>query len=131
MSGRFPTSISNVLTAIASHPSKASSTYYYRTYEQYFRDCRSSLEEVMRVLKPGGVAALIVQSSYYKEIYVDLPRLYVSQARQLGFKSNIAGATKVRKAFSQLNPRSRAYMRDKRYEESVVLLRKKYIESEG
>ncbi|HGM7062463.1 TPA: DNA methyltransferase [Stenotrophomonas maltophilia] len=113
-----------LLASIKSHPSKASSTYYHRTYAQYFTDCHTSLSEIMRVLKPGGIAALIVQSSYYKEIYVDLPQLYVSEATRIGFDSSVAGVTKVSRAFSQMNPKSSAYMQKKSYEESVVLLKK-------
>lgn len=113
-----------LLASIKRHPSKASSTYYHRTYAQYFSDCHRSLSEIMRVLKPGGVAALIVQSSYYKEIYVDLPQLYVSEGVQIGFDSSVAGVTKVSRAFSQMNPKSSVYMRNKTYEESVVLLKK-------
>lgn len=117
--------VRSLLESIKSHPSKASSTYYHRTYAQYFSDCHASLCEIMRVLKPGGVAALTVQSSYYKELYVNLPELYVSEARSVGFESSIAGVTKVNRAFSQMNPKSSAYMRNKTYEESVVLLTKK------
>lgn len=113
-----------LLASIKQHPSKASSTYYYRTYAQYFTDCHDSLSEIMRVLKPGAVAALIVQSSYYKEVYVDLPQLFVAEANTVGFVSRIAGVTKVSRAFSQMNPKSSAYMRKKTYEESVVLLQK-------
>ena len=77
----------NLLRSIASHKSKASSTYYLKTYVDYFSGMATSLAEISRVLRPGGAAALVVQDSYYKEIHIDLAAIVTALAcdRGLGF----------------------------------------------
>lgn len=115
-------SIKATLQKIRSHPSKASGTYYYKTYFQYFDDCQASLKEIKRVLSKGGAAALVVQSSYYKDIYVDLPNLYVDCAKELGLHASIGSTVTVRKTLAQINSNSRKYRPSKEYEESTVII---------
>src|ERR1035441_5995022 len=73
----WPGSVQHVLESIRTHASKSSASYYYKTYWQYFSDCGRSLGELRRCLRVGGAAVLVVQTSYYKDICVDLPRLYL------------------------------------------------------
>jgi DNA modification methylase len=63
------------LKKLHSHPSKASSSYYYRTHLDYFDKMSRSIANIQRCLKPGGKAILVVQDSHYKEIYNDLPKI--------------------------------------------------------
>lgn len=51
----FPDSVARLLRAIQRHPTKASSSYYFKTYAQYFCDSMASLRELVRVLRPGGL----------------------------------------------------------------------------
>jgi len=118
----WPGSVRDVLDKIREHPSKASESYYYRTYWQYFEDAMNSLLELRRVIRPLGAAVLVVQSSYYKEVAIDLPELYVDFARALGFRAQVASSVEVRRAMSQINPHSRKHMADKHYREGVVVL---------
>lgn len=118
----WPASVNHILTAIREHPSKASHSYYYRTYWQYFDDVMKSLSELHRVVRPGGAAVLVVQSSYYKEIQIDLPTLYVECARSLGFDAEVSSGVQVRRAMSQINPHSRKHRAKKHYREGVVVL---------
>jgi len=118
----WPKSVKETLDRIKSHPSKASSTYYYKTYFQYFEDCLTSLSEVRRVLRKGGAAVLVVQSSYYKDVYVDLPHLYAECAKGLGLQASIGAATVVKKALAQINSNSRKHRSRKVYEESAVII---------
>ncbi|MEZ4271747.1 MAG: hypothetical protein R3C68_10045 [Myxococcota bacterium] len=120
----LPKDVQRLLSKIRKHPSKASSSYYHNSYAQYFDDASSSLRETMRVLKPGGLAVLIVQSSYYKEVCVDLPQLYLSLASQHGLSGAIAGEMKIRRALAQINPHAAKYNRRPSYKEAVLLLEK-------
>jgi DNA modification methylase len=65
----------NLIDAIRSHRSKASASYYYSTYKDYFVGLSVSLKEVHRVLAARGSATFVVQDSLYKEIHVDLAKL--------------------------------------------------------
>lgn len=119
----WPSAVRQTLHQIKTHASKASATYYYKTYFQYFDDCMKSLSEMHRVLRKDGAAVLVVQSSYYKDVYVDLPELYVKCAEHLGYKSASVGSTTVvRKALAQINSKSRVHRSRKVYEESAVVL---------
>lgn len=118
----WPDTVKKTLHEIRSHRSKASATYYYKTYFQYFSDCLSSLSEIGRVLRKDGAGVLVVQSSYYKDIYVDLPALYVESARSLGLKAAIGSATEVRKAMVQINSNSRKHLSQKVYQECAVVI---------
>lgn len=119
---RWPTEVKRILTAIREHPSKASHSYYFRTYWQYFEDAMKSLAELHRVVRPGGAAVLVVQSSYYKDIQIDLPELYVACANAVGFDAEVTSGIEVRRAMSQINPHSRKHQAEKHYREGVVVL---------
>jgi DNA modification methylase len=112
------------LTAVAEHPSKASKSYYLPTYLQYFRDAELSLREIKRVLKDGGQAVVVVQSSYYKDLELPLGDMYVEMSKRLGFDAEVARRETVRQHMAHVNTKSRRYVKDKVYYEDVVWLHK-------
>lgn len=70
----------NFLQRVKSHQSKASATYYYKNHVQYFSAINSSIMEINRVLKKNSGCVLVVQDSFYKEVYNDLPQIIVEMA---------------------------------------------------
>ena len=112
------------LASVAVHPSKASSTYYLPTFVQYFHDAQQSLEEIYRILNQRGKAAIVVQSSYYKDIALPLGDIYVEMCEQVGFRATIAKRINVRQHMAHVNTKSRRYQQEKVYYEDVVLLEK-------
>lgn len=120
----WPSSVKALLECVRTHPSKASDSYYYKTYWQYFDDAMKSLVNVREALRPGCFAALVVQSSYYKDVRVDLPGLYVDMAQALGFESLTAHKMPVRTVISAIHPGTKTYRSTWDYSESVVLLRR-------
>lgn len=60
------------IDAVSRHSSKASATYYSRYFIRYFREMQSSIREIHRVTKFGGVLVMVIQDSYYKEIRNDV-----------------------------------------------------------
>ena len=120
----WPLGLSILLNGIRSHKSKASNSYYYKTFHQYFSDAEMSLQELHRVMRPGGLAIFVVQTSYYKEICVDLPGLYVDLGASLGFKGQIIGQAPVRRTLAQIHPHSSRHRKESQYREAVVALEK-------
>jgi tRNA G10 N-methylase Trm11 len=118
----FPEGVTTVLRAIQEHPSKSSKSYYYKTYAQYFADAIASLDELQRVLKSGASAVLVVQTSYYKDIYIDLPDLYLQMARATGMEASIAAEFNVTRFLAQINTRSTAHRSSTTPRESVLIL---------
>jgi DNA modification methylase len=120
----WPDEVQALLRSIQAHPSKASQSYYYKTYWQYFNDCELALRELHRTLRPGGAAVLVMQSSYYKELRVDLPRLYVAFGRTIGLHGTLISEVEVQRALAQINSRSLRHRAETTYHESVVTLEK-------
>lgn len=120
----FPQSVQSLLRAIREHPSKASGTYYYKTYAQYFSDSVDSIRELARVLATNGAAVLVLQSSYYKDVYVDLPALYAEMAAVSGLEAAVVAEVDVTKFLAQINSRSTAHRTSTRHREAVLVLEK-------
>lgn len=118
----WPEGLQTLLAGVRSHSSKASRSYYYKTFWQYFADARASLSELRRVLRPGGLALFVVQTSYYKELCVDLPALYVALGESLGLKGAIVGEAPVYRALAQIHPHSLHHRKQSQYREAVVAL---------
>lgn len=118
----WPPRLRRLLGAISAHGSKNSATYYRPTYEQYFADAHASLSEVRRVLRPGGKAVLVLQTSFYKEIPIPLPDLYIDIAGTLGLSGATILRFPVQKVLTQINPTSQRHLADRQYVESVIAL---------
>lgn len=110
----------NLADRIATHESRASSTYYLRCFQQYFDGLARSVSELRRVVKPGGKAFLVVQDSHYKEIRVDLAQVVSDMARISGWSEATRLDFATRRTLARVNPMSRRYRQDFLATESVV-----------
>jgi DNA modification methylase len=110
------------LAQIARHRSKASKSYYLKTYVQYFRDLSSSLTELDRVLRPGGAACLVVQDSYYKSIQIDLAQIVIEMGQGLGWAQHDRMDFTATRNMRSINTRSRKYLSNVNAVESVLWL---------
>ena len=113
------------LKSIASHPSKASDTYYLKTYLQYFAGLSESLGELHRVSKPSASIALVVQDSYYKDVHVDLAGIVVEMTRKLGWRLHNRHDYDVPTTIAATNPNSRSYRDTFDAIESLLVFRKR------
>lgn len=112
------------LSKVKSHSSRASSTYYYKNFFQYFYDLSQSVKEIVRVLKPGGKCFLVVQDSYYKDIHCDLASIIV-QFFSINGSSLIKSYDFISKNnMANINPRGRKYRVRTKAIESVIELTK-------
>lgn len=108
------------LDALSQHPSKASSTYYYKNHVQYFYSIGASLTEIARVLKPRGQCVLVVQDSYYKDIHNDLPAIVAEMAefRSLRLRERMDFA--LTRTLAGVNPGTKEYRTSFSAVESVL-----------
>jgi SAM-dependent methyltransferase len=120
----WPRRVKELLAAIANHQSKASYSYYYKTYWQYFADAHVALREIARCLRPGGAAVLVVQTSNYKDIFVDLPELYIDIGAAVGLEGSTVSVKLVRRALSQINPGAQRHRASPSCREAVICLEK-------
>ncbi|MGI3904040.1 MAG: DNA methyltransferase [Janthinobacterium lividum] len=120
----WPDAVTSILQTIKTHPSKASSGYYYKTYLQYFSDLNLSISQIARCLKCGGGAVFVVQNSYYKEAEVDLALTLTKIASSYGMASVFVQDVASPWGLAQINSRARKHQPAPKYRESIICLEK-------
>lgn len=114
-----------ILKRVRNHGTQAAAGYYWKNMIQYFTDIYSSLNEIKRVLRIGGNALLVVQSSYFKDIEIPLTEIFLEMAENVGLDSSIASRQIVRGHMAHKNKRSNIYKNNKVYFEDAILLTKR------
>ncbi len=112
------------LSSVANHATKASSGYYLRYFQTYFRMLDQSLREMWRVTRDGGKAFLVVQDSYYKNVHLDLPRATAELAAQHGWLLDGQRDFRQERTLAAINPRVRVHRSTFDAVESVLVLRR-------
>lgn len=112
------------LRKVHSHRSKASSAYYSRYYENYFAALYQSVGSIDSISRKRIPAGLVVQGSYYKEIYLDLASVIFEMFEGFGWEAVGRVDREVSTSFTLLNPASRYYPKTHRPIESVVVVQK-------
>jgi hypothetical protein len=123
-SGLWGERCNRFLQCLYKHPSKASSGYYYRTHLDYFDKICRSLVNIAPSLKQGGIAILVVQDSYYKNIHNDLPAIVTEMAELQGLELRRREDFVLRQSMSRINPYTRAYRAELRPVETVLCFKK-------
>ena len=113
----------SLLSQIASHESKASSTYYLAFFSTYISKMFGAFEKLGTIARPGARMVLVVQGSHYKEVFVDLARLSVDFAKSVGFELVSRADFNFKQSFAQLNPRANGYSLDTAQETALLFKR--------
>ena len=113
------------LKSVAAHGSKASKEYYLKVFLQYFHSFYNSMIELHRVLKQNGTCTLVVQSSYYKDVYLDLPSIIEEMSRLFYWKLEERRDFNSKATLSNLNKGSRSYREPSAVQETVLFFKKK------
>lgn len=108
------------LDDVQSHKSKASSGYYLKTHLDYFDKMGRSLRMIRKALRSDGIAVLVVQDSYYKDIYNDLPRIISEMGEGAGLKLIREERFSWNQSMARINPYTRAYKRTAAATEAVL-----------
>jgi hypothetical protein len=114
----------NTLKKIREHESRASASYYWKTYIQYFRGLFLSLGEINRALQTSGLCFLVLQDSFYKEVHVDLAKITGEMTASLGLKLVRQTNFHSQRAMVGINTASRSYNDGRIFTESVLVLEK-------
>lgn len=115
----------DVIERINNHPSYSSRNYYIKNKIQYFDGVYKSLKELYRVMKKNASAYFVIQNSYYKEIAIDLPSIYIEMAGNIGF-SEFESMRKdgLRVTMASINSKSKKYTNHKVYYEEIIRIKK-------
>lgn len=116
----------SVLDKIEFHSSKASKSYYLKTYKQYFFEMEQSIAEISRVLRKNKHAVLVIQESWFKNIRIDLPKIVLELAEKHHMNGHIERYA-VKQNIVNINTKSRKYTAKKEIYEAVIFLQKKGV----
>lgn len=122
--GNWGETCSKFLRDVQTHPSKASSGYYYRTHLDYFYKMNNSIKNLSESLKPNGLAILVVQDSYYKNVYNDLPGMISEISSFHNLKLRRRDNFTIQRTMAGLHPHSRGYKRPMSALEAVLCFEK-------
>jgi hypothetical protein len=76
----------DVLERVRKHPAKASLSYYYPTIYNYFEKIRTWLQCGHEALTDNGLAFIVVQTSYFKDVEIPVGDIFLEMARTIGFR---------------------------------------------
>jgi len=98
-----------LLERVEKHQSKASRSYYWPQFVQYFSDLFAALSEIGRILKRGATAVLVVQDSLYKDLHVDLASIVTEMAASRNLELVRQHHYPASRSMRRLNPGARRY----------------------
>lgn len=108
------------LEQVANHPSKASSTYYYKVHLDYYNKLFLSLENAFNALVNDGQAVIVAQDSFYKDLHNDLPSIIIDMACNLGMHLMERTDFRNLRSMSDINPGAAGFRRKLVRHESVL-----------
>jgi len=111
------------LQAVRNHPSKASSTYYFKNHVQYFDSLARSISELGRVLTKTGICVLVIQDSRYKDLHNDVPTIVCEMAENSGLCLSRREDFQSKRSMAGLNGKAKRYLPQRTATESVLCFR--------
>ncbi len=108
------------LDRVRMHPSKASHSYYLKSHLQYYASLFKAMSEIGRVLKKDGKCVLVVQDSYYKNVYNDVSQITCEMAESVGLEVRRRDDFHAVRSMVRVNSKAREYMRTRKNNESVL-----------
>jgi hypothetical protein len=112
------------LDKLKTHKSKASSGYYFKTHMDYFDKMARAMGRIATAMKPGAIACLVVQDSYYKDLHNDLPAIVGEMGEAVELTLHRTKAFHLSRSMSGINPHTRTYARPTGATEIVLCFHK-------
>ncbi|WP_031293216.1 DNA methyltransferase [Leptolyngbya sp. Heron Island J] len=112
------------LHMVKAHPSKASKSYYYKNFTQYFISLDKSIQEINRVLKYMGKFVCVVQGSFYKDVYCDLPGIVIDMAEKNNLRLVTHSEFENKQNMANVNLKGKTYRKNTSVSEAVLCFRK-------
>ncbi|MCZ4344327.1 hypothetical protein O4H52_22265 [Sphingomonadaceae bacterium G21617-S1] len=119
----LPSSVEALINRVKTHGSYASERYYAKGFQYYFNDMSLTFSRMRRWLRPGGLAIVVVQDTYYKEMRVPVADLLADVAQPHGLVLEARKDFPVRHTLSRLSATARASAPARAAVESALLLR--------
>jgi len=120
----LPSSVESLIQRVRTHGSYASERYYAKGFQYYFTDMSQAFAQMKRWLRPGGLAIVVVQDAYYKEMRIPVADLLADVAEPQGLLLEARKDFPVTHALSRLSATARASAPARAAVESTMLLRR-------
>lgn len=121
---QLPDSVMAFIERVRTHDSYASERYYAKGFQYYFNDMTMAFGRMRSWLRRGGIAVVVVQDTYYKEIRVPVADLLADVAGTQGLDLEARKDFPVRHTLSRLSAKARASAPARAAVESALLLRR-------
>ncbi len=118
----LPSPVLELLHRIKAHTSYASERYYHKGFLYYFTDMHDALIKMHSWLRPGGILLMVVQDTYYKDVYIPTADLLILLAAPVGLRFMGRRDWRVRRHLSSLSPHSRRVMPNRALNETLIAL---------
>ena len=109
-----------ILELIRKHQSKASATYYYWTFVQYFEGLFNSISFMHKHARSNARGLFVVQDSYYKDIKLPIEGIVFEMADSLGIRCSTLRSDHTSAHLGALSPSQRGYVPRKILTEYVI-----------
>lgn len=120
----LPKSVEDIIDRVRNHDSYASERYYAKGFRYYFADMKTTFSQFQKWLRPGGIAIVVVQDTYYKEMRIPVGDLVSDVAKMEGLTLEGRKDFPVRQALSRLSATARAATPIRATVESALLLKR-------
>jgi len=113
-----------LMEEIRCHPTKASATYYFRFFLQYFLDLERFFAWLSAKTSSDAAGIVVIQDSYYKDIRIPLTDIYCEVAEVYSFRGEVLESRKKLNHIGQMSPTQRRHAPGKVLTESVLMFKK-------
>jgi DNA modification methylase len=111
----------SLIEQVANHPTKGSAHYYAPWLSKYVSSIEASIDEISRVVKTHGSIAVVVQDSYYKELRIDLQKVFIELMAMHNRPLRIRQDHPAKALLSNMHPFARRHTPKRNNTESLLV----------
>lgn len=115
------------MAKVYAHQSKASTTYYYHQFSQYFNGIIQSIAELDRVCKRDADIYIVVQDSYYKDIHLKIADIFKEIFSKFDWEISIQKDFEKTQSMVGVNQQAKKYREVSNPKESVLVFKRSVL----
>jgi len=123
--GLYSDTAKKFMSEVYNHSSKASITYYYQQFSQYFDGITQSISELNRVCKCDAKIYIVVQNSYYKDIQLKISDIFKEIFSKFGWEISAQRDFEKKQSMVGVNQRAKKYRVVTNPKESVLVFERR------
>lgn len=121
----FSNTAQTFMSNVYNHASKASKTYYYKQFSQYFDGISMSISELNRVSKQNSKIIIVVQDSFYKDIHLDIAVVFEEIFDKYGWSATLKQSFEKKQTMVTINNKTKNYRTISNPTETVLIFERR------